>query len=229
MQRKSKIEYFNDKVIVAESGCHEWTGRLNAKGYGVFRGENSTWQAHRWIYKHTHGSISDGLYILHKCDNRKCVNPDHLYAGTQKDNMRDMWDKGRGYKPKGSKHFRSVFTEDDISRIRGLSAIGLKPKLITKIFNSKLGTITSIVRGVTWTHVPTPEVIGRRTFDSTYVTSSFTSRRPINMLSAEGYFLRKFKSITEASQHINRCATGFREVIKGRQSTWGGFKWEYAN
>lgn len=90
------IQRFKDKFIVADNGCWEWTACLDKYGYGEFRFEGKTKRAHRvsWILKH--GSIDDSLFICHKCDNPKCVNPDHLFLGTRLDNQRDMSKKNRG-------------------------------------------------------------------------------------------------------------------------------------
>lgn len=71
--------------------CWKWTGAINQAGYGAF-GNN---HAHRTSYEITYGPIPDGLFILHKCDNPPCVNPNHLFVGTHQDNMRDMISKGR--------------------------------------------------------------------------------------------------------------------------------------
>lgn len=78
------------------SACWEWTGALSLDGYGtvrVSRGKNV--RAHRAAYLLEHGSIPEGMNILHKCDNPKCVKPEHLFAGTQADNVHDMISKGR--------------------------------------------------------------------------------------------------------------------------------------
>jgi hypothetical protein len=74
--------------------CWEWTGKLNDEGYGQFRhaGENS---AHRTSWVLHHGPITDGLWVLHHCDNRRCVRPDHLYLGTVQDNVRDAMSRDR--------------------------------------------------------------------------------------------------------------------------------------
>ena len=89
-----------------ETGCHEWIARLNMGGYGNFRYKGKTWSAHRFSYIMYKGEIPKGngfhgTCVLHKCDNRKCVNPDHLFLGTHQDNMVDRDEKGRQGGAKG--------------------------------------------------------------------------------------------------------------------------------
>jgi hypothetical protein len=88
--------------------CMEWDGAPNQKGYGVTRFKGRLTLAHRVSYILSHGEIGDEL-VLHKCDNRKCVNPAHLYAGTHHDNVVDMITRGR-------KHTKLKF--NDVLRIR---------------------------------------------------------------------------------------------------------------
>lgn len=81
-------------------GCWEWIGTITNEGYGVFGAEGGFSSAHRFSWKIHYGDIPDGLLVLHKCDNRRCVNPEHLFLGTQSDNMRDKIAKGRRRVPK---------------------------------------------------------------------------------------------------------------------------------
>lgn len=70
----------------------------NRRGYGSFTLDGSLGEsvaAHRFSWELHFGEVPDGMYVLHKCDNPPCVRPDHLFLGTQSDNMYDMWDKGR--------------------------------------------------------------------------------------------------------------------------------------
>jgi hypothetical protein len=88
-------ERFFQKVREDESGCHLWMGARNIWGYGRHKVDGKTCAAHRTAWGLANGSIPEGLLVLHHCDNPCCVNPDHLYVGTQADNMRDMFARGR--------------------------------------------------------------------------------------------------------------------------------------
>jgi len=87
-----------DKSIA--SGCWEWQSSIRGNGYGAFfthliEEGRKCYGAHRYSWMLAHGPIPDGLWVLHKCDNRICVNPDHLFLGDRTDNMRDCAQKGR--------------------------------------------------------------------------------------------------------------------------------------
>jgi hypothetical protein len=89
-------ERFFQKVrAAAEGGCHIWGGARNVWGYGRLKRGGRMYAAHRVAWEMKCGPIPAGLLVLHRCDNRLCVNPDHLFLGTQYDNMCDMRAKGR--------------------------------------------------------------------------------------------------------------------------------------
>jgi hypothetical protein len=138
-------------------GCWQWTGSRNSDGYGNFhdRGTHST-KAHRFIYERTYGEIPPGYNVCHRCDNPSCVRPDHLFLGTQADNMRDCQRKGRYSRATGqigSAHHYSKLKESDIPIIRSLRASGVTFKAIGQRFGVRDVTIQNIFNGHTWSHV----------------------------------------------------------------------------
>lgn len=81
--------------VVKRDGCWSWTARKARFGYGAMEVDCKPARAHRLSWEIHHGPIPAGLWVLHKCDNPECANPDHLYLGTTKDNFRDMIERGR--------------------------------------------------------------------------------------------------------------------------------------
>lgn len=90
--------------------CWIWTA-FKEKGYGQFGYEGKVWKAHRMSWLMTNGPISDGLCVLHTCDNRSCVNPDHLFLGTYDDNNKDRSDKNRSNGMHGRKDYIVTFPD----------------------------------------------------------------------------------------------------------------------
>ena len=93
---RSQIENFEQLTKISMSGYIEWQGRKSFDGYGRIWVDGKEVGAHRAAYIKFVGEIPEGLYVCHSCDNRLCVNPDHLWLGTHQDNMDDMRRKKRG-------------------------------------------------------------------------------------------------------------------------------------
>ena len=104
----------------SSSGCIEWQKRKNDCGYGKISYQNKSWLAHRLKWTLEHGDIPEGMNVCHTCDNPACINIEHLFLGTQADNVSDMMKKGRGYSPgnPGEKHYNAILSEDDVKYIR---------------------------------------------------------------------------------------------------------------
>lgn len=138
-----------------ETGCIEWRGAITG-GYGLLslrnNGKRTTRSAHRLSYEAHIGEIPKGICICHKCDNRKCINPDHLFLGTHLDNAKDREKKGRGNHRVGEE-CTAKLTEEQIILIRQLSIGGVSQKEIALKFGMNASTISYIVNQKTWKHV----------------------------------------------------------------------------
>ena len=120
-------------------------------GYGRIKYENRVIKAHRASWELHKGSISKGLNICHHCDNTRCVNPDHLFMGTQKQNVHDMISKKRN--SFGAKRPNAKLTEDQVLEMRELRKNGLAITAIAKQYNIGGTTAFYAIKGIQWKHV----------------------------------------------------------------------------
>ena len=143
-----------------ETGCWEWMACKGRHGYGHLRYKGPVVLAHRLSYTMWRGPIPKGKCVLHHCDNRGCVNPQHLFVGTREDNMRDAMAKGRI--ARGELHVHSVLNEDDVRDIRRRLANAETQVSIARDYGVCGNAIWSIARGRTWKHVPLRTIRGAR-------------------------------------------------------------------
>lgn len=155
LPRRSVADRFWSKVDKADD-CWIWTGGKTYGGYGVFCLDGQMRRAHRIAWIITNGPIPDGMEVLHRCDNPPCVNPAHLCLGTHQDNMDDMARKGRGnhFGTRGEQNGKARLTTRDIRLIREMVGSGMTHKAAARQFGVARTTVTAIIRGVNWKHVP---------------------------------------------------------------------------
>jgi hypothetical protein len=118
---KEHFMFYFEKSNKTEVGCIEWAGSIDVCGYGRIAKSNCTYKAHRLSYTYFKGDIPDGYEICHKCDNPKCINPDHLFAGTTKDNAIDRERKNRGNHHLRAKTFVFVRPDGAIQYVNNLT------------------------------------------------------------------------------------------------------------
>jgi len=135
----SPRERFLQYVKPGQGGCQEWQSTLHRTGYGKFWFEGRQAFAHRVAFSLFVGDPGE-LRVLHRCDNRKCVNPEHLFLGTSADNVRDMWAKGRGWG-------RRKLTDEQVLRIKGLLDGGVSQQRIADEIGISQITVSRIKRG----------------------------------------------------------------------------------
>ena len=146
---------FQGKYVVRkDTGCWEWTAALAGKGYGQIKltGQRKQAYAHRVSYMIHKGDIPEGKEVLHACDNPKCVNPNHLSVGTQKDNLQDMKNKGRHLF--GEKNANCILTETKVRAIKQLLDNNELSQLeIGNLFGISQMEVSRIKRGLRWKHI----------------------------------------------------------------------------
>jgi len=154
--------------VEPDANCWHWTGNRLPSGYGrvSVRGTGlgkKNLYAHRVAYELVLGPIRDGLHVLHRCDNPPCVRPDHLFLGTQADNVADRDRKGRqasratapnGKWRRGEESPCARLTSQDVLSIRKWHELGMSSAAISRRLGVAPTTVGHVVRGHTWRHVP---------------------------------------------------------------------------
>lgn len=144
---------------VLKTRCWLWVGYKVAGGYGQIKGKKS----HRPAYQYTNGSIPDGMFVCHKCDNPPCCNPDHLFLGTAQDNMTDKVVKNRQARggpgdraAKGERNGRAILTSKQVMASRRLYSEGRSVKAIIKYLKLRVDhyVLRSVIKGRSWAHLP---------------------------------------------------------------------------
>ena len=130
------------------TGCWNWQGKLNHNGYARIANGNGSYLMHRIAYEVFVGPIAKGFAACHKCDNPSCVNPEHIFLGTQEDNMKDMAGKGRA--SKGEEHYGSKLTTQAVIEIRARAGRAVE---IAKEYGVSRRLISKVKQRMGWCHV----------------------------------------------------------------------------
>ena len=158
MKERPTIEQRFWRKVDKTTSCWNWTAaKMENGGHGEFRIDGTMRLAHRVSWKLKHGKWPDFL-LCHSCDNPACVNPDHLFEGTQADNMEDMRNKGRGYqlppvKFVGESNGQAKLTREIVLLARQAHAAGRSVRSIAKEYGVSQPTMRFAVMGKTWGHV----------------------------------------------------------------------------
>jgi hypothetical protein len=150
---ESLAERFMSHVAKGPS-CWDWQASKMNSGYGQFGILGKMRQAHRVSYELHVGPIPDGMSILHSCDNKICVNPAHLRAGTRAENLKEAYERKRRAVPdlRGEKHPGAQITASDAMRMRDLRTTGMTVAAIAKRYGVKRSLVSDVVNKRTWRH-----------------------------------------------------------------------------
>jgi hypothetical protein len=152
------LAWFEARVEKDEAtGCWNWKLARDRDGYGLYgRKTGGSGRAHRGAWEAVSGPIAKGLSACHRCDNPSCINPAHLFLGTQADNIRDKVEKGRT--AKGSSNGAAKFSEHDVSIIKMLLELGVRQCRLVSLYGVSRSIICDISRGRRWVYVAPMEV-----------------------------------------------------------------------
>lgn len=186
----AEMRFERNYEVDDETECWEWQGAKRLE-YGAIGYKGRTIGAHRLSYILHNGEIPEGAYICHKCHNRSCVNPDHIYAGDHQDNVQDAIENGDYWSPSGVDAYHSKFTDAEVRKIREEYADGETVSTLTDKYDSSMGTISRIVTGKTYpdaggpTDVDTHDRMARRGSDANSAKLTADEVREIRRMYAE--------------------------------------------
>ena len=143
-------------IVDAATGCHVFQGRIDGKGYAQIKIDGKQVLVHRYLWVQKHGPLTRDQHVLHRCDNRPCVNMEHLFLGNHKKNMEDKVAKGRsGHVLRGAMHKRPMakLNEAQVIEIKSLLARGYRQADISRDYGVSRNIICDIANGHSWAYL----------------------------------------------------------------------------
>ena len=149
--KRTPQERFDENYdLVPETTCWIWNKSCGPQGYGKISIDHKDIRAHRLSWELHHGPIPDGMLVCHHCDVPECVNPDHLFLGTAKDNTQDSIKKGRMTRMRSEDAYAVKLTRGKVAKIRQLRASGISYQGIANRFNVGPTCIMRVCKHITW-------------------------------------------------------------------------------
>lgn len=157
-QTSTKEKFWSKVDVLGPDDCWEWNASLSSNGYGVLKVDGVTTNAQRISWELHFGTIpTDGhgntLHVLHRCDNRRCCNPRHLFLGTHKQNMLDRNQKQRQARQVGRANPSTKLTTEKVLEIRATAKEGTQRKQIAESYGVSLSLVEKIISRAVWKHV----------------------------------------------------------------------------
>lgn len=214
-QKKNRMRLIIEQYIEKKPNvCWDWNGNINSSGYAHIKigGRDSlrSYNAHRIAYLVYVGSIEKNKIVCHKCDNRKCCNPEHLFLGTYKDNMVDMVNKKRNMNPKGSQCSWSKLNEDQVLKMLELFKNGKNCAEVAREFGIDRRSASDIKRGRKWGHIGDRSNILKIRPHKKRI--NYELAKQIKQLFIEG------NTVAEVTKKFNISRSTIDDIKKGR--TW---------
>ena len=153
LTRKIKERFWMKVTVTSPIECWLWTGCLDSYGYGLFGINKKLYKSNRVSYQLHFGALSTKMYVLHKCDTPACVNPNHLFLGTQKDNVKDMMIKNRGNRAKGEAVNTCKLNKYQVLKIKKLFKSGISGYKLARLYKVSHPAIYAILRNRSWKHL----------------------------------------------------------------------------